>query len=106
VKSSELTISWTIIDDSTVGRTSLDPYTIFIDHAFNPSSSGARGRRIVSSRPASAELGRPCLKTKCKTEGLGWGHGSSGRVPALATIKPWVQTPVQPKHKNKTRMYV
>jgi hypothetical protein len=40
-------------------------------HACNPSSSGGRGRRISSLRPAQAKSVRPYLKNKIKTTGLG-----------------------------------
>jgi hypothetical protein len=54
-------------------------------HTCNPSNSGGRGRRILSSRQARAKLVRPYLKNKIKR---GWRGVSSGRAPAQHVLGP------------------
>jgi hypothetical protein len=55
-----------------------------VAHTYPPSSSGDRGRRIVSSRLALAKLVRPYLKIKIQAKGLGWGGGCDSTGTALA----------------------
>jgi hypothetical protein len=68
-------------------------------HVYNPSYSGGKGRKIKSSRPAPAKLGRPCLNNKMQAKGLGvWPKSQSTD---LSCTWPWVQSPeAQTKQKN------
>jgi hypothetical protein len=43
-------------------------------------------------------------KTKQNNYSKGWGYGSSGRVPAIVSTRPRIQTPVLAKPKHKTTM--
>jgi hypothetical protein len=60
-----------------------------VAHASNPSYFGGRGRRILSWRLVSA--------TKIKTKGLKWYSTC-----LLASLKPWVPSPVLQKKKKKS----
>jgi hypothetical protein len=62
--------------------------------ACNPSYSGGRDQEDHSLKPAGANSFRePFLKIANK---LGWQSAFSGSV-CLASMRPWVQTPVLPK---------
>jgi hypothetical protein len=65
-------------------------------HAYNPSFSEGRGRRITRSRLAWANLGRPCLNNKIQNKKV-WGHGLSSRE------RPWVQFLVLQKKKERKK---
>jgi hypothetical protein len=50
-------------------------------HAWNPSHSGCKGRRLSNLRPAQVKIARFCLKNRIKNKGL--GASSIGRALAL-----------------------
>jgi hypothetical protein len=55
-------------------------------HTSNPSFSGGRDRRIMSLKSAWANLGRPYLRNKIKTKGLGCDSSDRELAKALDTI--------------------
>jgi hypothetical protein len=72
-----------------------------VAYAYNPSYLGGWDRENWSSRPAQANSQDPHLQNNQSkwTEGV----GSSGRVPTLKSLEPWVQTPIPPKRKKERK---
>jgi hypothetical protein len=70
-----------------------------VAHACNPNSGGT-DQEDHSSKPVQANSSSdPVLKKQKKK--TGWRSGSSSKSACLVSVRPWDQTPMPPKGKNK-----
>jgi hypothetical protein len=70
-------------------------------YSCNPSYSGGRDRRMVSSRLAQAKVAGPCLRSKTHIH-TGWGDSSSGKCSlSMCEVRSWVQSSVLTRKKTE-----
>jgi hypothetical protein len=81
---------------------------VSVVYAYNPNYWGGWDEEDHGLKPAlGKQFTRPYLEnTYNNKKTMGWGSGWGGRSARVASVKPWVQTPMLQKNKPKTGGWV